>query len=103
MVKKSASFVLASFRSSTYRIVPFGCRKHWRGFSVRQDPLEGRTASRSAVGTSSVFHSLRPCWTATLSILLKNRHQTRGIDANKCVGNQTLNALIHDPVAHRGA
>jgi len=40
MLKKSASFVLASFRSSTYP----------RGYA-------------------SGLHSLRPCWTAILSIL----------------------------------
>ncbi len=34
-----------------------GGRKCWRGFSVRQDPLYGRTAPRSAVGTSSGFDS----------------------------------------------
>jgi hypothetical protein len=44
MLKKSASFVLASFRPSTYRSEPLGYRNHWRGFSVRQDPLQGRTA-----------------------------------------------------------
>jgi len=43
-------------------------RKHWRGFSVRHESCEGRTASRSAVGTSSGFHSLRLCWTDLLSI-----------------------------------
>ena len=41
MLKKPASFVLASFRSSTYP----------RGYA-------------------SGLHSLRPCWTAILSILL---------------------------------
>jgi hypothetical protein len=34
-----------------------GGEKCWRGFSVRQDPLYGRTAPRSAVGTSSGFDS----------------------------------------------
>ena len=34
-----------------------GGRKCWRGFSVCQDPLYGRTAPRSAVGTSSGFDS----------------------------------------------
>ena len=40
MLKKSASFVLASFSPSTYRY-----------------------------GYASVLHSLRPCWTAFLSSL----------------------------------
>jgi len=44
MLKQSASFVLASLRDSTYRPEPPGCRNHWRGFSVRQDPFWRRTA-----------------------------------------------------------
>ena len=36
-------------------------RKHWRVFSVRQDPFYGRTATQSAVGTSSPLRSLRSC------------------------------------------
>src|SRR4249920_3579970 len=44
MLKKSASIVLASLRGSTCRIEPLGYRNHWRGFSVRQDPSNGRTA-----------------------------------------------------------
>src|SRR6185295_13155865 len=34
-----------------------GRRNYWRGLSVRQDPLYGRMAPRSAVGTSSGFDS----------------------------------------------
>ena len=45
--------------------VSFSCRseawKHWRVFSVRQEPLYGRMATQSAVGTSSPLCSLRPC------------------------------------------
>jgi hypothetical protein len=41
----------------------------WRGFSVRQDPLNGRTAPRSVVGTSSGFDSPAALLTAFLSIL----------------------------------
>jgi hypothetical protein len=44
MLKKSASFVLASLRSSTYRMELLECRNYWRGFSVRQDLFDGRTA-----------------------------------------------------------
>ena len=44
MLKKSASSVLASLRGSTYRGMPLGYWNHWRGFSVRQEPLQGRTA-----------------------------------------------------------
>ena len=36
--------VLVSLEPSTYRGEPLGCGKHWRGFSVRQDPSKGRTA-----------------------------------------------------------
>jgi hypothetical protein len=41
----------------------------WRGFSVRQDSFKGRTATQSAVRTSSPLGSLRPCCTNCLSIL----------------------------------
>jgi len=44
MLKKSASFVLASRRGSTLRKEFLEGRKHRMGFSVRQDPLKGRTA-----------------------------------------------------------
>src|SRR6476659_7390712 len=57
MLKKPASGVLGSSKSSTYRFEILGGRKCWRGFSVRQDPLYGRTAPQSAVGTSSGFDS----------------------------------------------
>jgi hypothetical protein len=69
VLKKSASFVLASFRSSTYRR-DFRRSDSLEGLSVRQDPLYGRTAPRSAVGTFSGLHLLRPCWAACLSTLL---------------------------------
>jgi hypothetical protein len=49
MLKKSASVVLASFRPSTYP----------RGYA-------------------SALHSLRPCWTAFLSILLTYQRPTGG-------------------------
>ena len=44
MLKQPASFVLASLRGSTCRGEPLGYRILWRGFSVRQDPFNGRTA-----------------------------------------------------------
>jgi len=62
MLKKSVSFVLAAFRGSTYRTEPLGCRNYWRGFSVRQDSFDGRTA-HTKCGTyflaSSVAAALR--------------------------------------------
>jgi len=57
MLKKSASFVLASLRGSTYRGKPLGYRNHWRGFSVRQDQLKGRTA-HTKCGTYLLASSL---------------------------------------------
>ena len=57
MLKKSASFVLASLRGSTYRGEPLGYRNHWRGFSVRQDPFKGRTA-HTKCGTYLLASSL---------------------------------------------
>jgi len=44
MLKKSASGVLASLRSSTSRVAPLGYRNPWREFAVRQDLFRGRTA-----------------------------------------------------------
>src|SRR6266852_5859306 len=44
MLKKPASFVLASFRPSTVRRSFSEIRSTLGGFSVRQDPLHGRTA-----------------------------------------------------------
>jgi hypothetical protein len=43
--------------------------KSWRGFSVRQDSSNGRTAPRSVVGTSSGFDSPAALLTVFLSIL----------------------------------
>ncbi len=57
MTKKSASFVLALLRGSTYRTEPLGCRNHWRGFFVRQDSFKGRTA-HTKCGTYLLASSL---------------------------------------------
>src|SRR5215470_927334 len=57
MLKKSAIFVLASFRPSTYRLRFSEGGRAGGGGSVRQDPLYGRTAPRSTGGTSSRFDS----------------------------------------------
>ena len=54
MLKKSASIVLGSSKSST---LESRRSEVLEGFSVRQDPWYGRTAPRSAVGTSSGFDS----------------------------------------------
>ena len=57
MLKKSASDVLASLRSSTYRTETLGCRNCWSGFSVRQDSFDGRTA-HTKCGTYLLASSL---------------------------------------------
>jgi hypothetical protein len=57
-----ASFVLASFRPSTYQA-------YWRkgAYPLAYDRSE--RIKQSLVCTSSVLHSLRPCRTAILSLL----------------------------------
>ena len=57
MLKKSASFVLASLRGSTYGTGPPGGRNYSRGFSVRQDSFKGRTA-HTKCGTYLLASSL---------------------------------------------
>src|SRR6266513_6522635 len=54
---RSPGFVLASLKGSTYRIEPLGGRNYWRGFSVRQEPLQGRTA-HTKCGTYLLASSL---------------------------------------------
>jgi hypothetical protein len=69
MLKKPASVVLASFSSSTYRLRFSEIGSTGGVFPFAKIYLYGRTAPQSAVGTSSGLHSLRPRWTAFLSIL----------------------------------
>ena len=65
MLKKSASFVLASFRPSTYR----GGLALALPVPVPVPAFDGTgTATKQKGG--SPLHSLQPCWTAFLSILL---------------------------------
>ena len=48
-----------------------------RGFPFAKIPSQGERLTRSVVRTSSPLRSLRPCWTAILSILilfLNRRH-----------------------------
>ena len=56
MLKKTASFVLGSSKSSTYQL-RFSEGEVLEGSFRSQDRLYGRTAPRSAVGTSSGFDS----------------------------------------------
>ena len=55
MLKKSVTVVLASFTPSTYPLWEKRLSRQARGGRVRAN--------------ASVLHSLRPCWTAFLSIL----------------------------------
>ena len=55
MLKRPASFVLASFRPSTY--------------PTRRTSCLGSLGRAGEKGYASVLHSLRPCWTVLLSIL----------------------------------
>jgi len=67
MLKKSASRVLASLRGSTVSFSEVG---HAVGaFPFAKTYYKGERPTRSAVCTSSPLRSLRPCWTAFLSIL----------------------------------
>jgi O-antigen ligase len=63
MLKKSASFVLASFSPST------GTRPPHHSAARTDLVLLIRRTVRPR-GYASALHSLRPCWTAFLSILL---------------------------------
>jgi hypothetical protein len=69
MLKKSANGVLASLRGSTCRRESHGYRNHWRDFRFARINAAGERPTRSAVCTSSLLRSLRPCWTTFLSIL----------------------------------
>jgi len=69
MLKKSASIVLASFRPSTCRLRFSEVVSTGGGFPFAKIHCMGDRPTRSAVCTSSGLHSLRPCWTAFLSIL----------------------------------
>ena len=70
MLKKPASGVLASLRGSTYRGMPLGYRSYWRGFSVRQDQLRGRTA-HTKCGTYLLASSLAAALPAERRVLTR--------------------------------
>ena len=63
-------FVLASLRDSTYRGMPLGYLNHWRGFSVRQDQLRGRTA-HTKCGTYLLASSLAAALPAERRVLAR--------------------------------
>jgi hypothetical protein len=69
MLKKSAISVLTSFRRSTLRRSFSEVRNAGGAFPFAKTHCKGERPTRSAVCTSSALHSLRPCWTAFLSIL----------------------------------
>jgi hypothetical protein len=70
MLKKSASFVLASLRGSTLRKSFSEVRSTRGDFPFAKIYSQGERSTRSVVYTSSPLRSLRPCWTNFLSILL---------------------------------
>jgi hypothetical protein len=61
MLKKSASVVLASFRSSTLRRSVSEIGNTGGDFPFAKTHCKGERPTRSAVCTSSALHSLRPC------------------------------------------
>ena len=73
--------------------------RHSRGFSVRQESCEGRTASRSAVSTSSPLRTLRPCWTAALSSFLSD--QPCIPTDSRCIRRDTNDTITRLEVFHR--
>ena len=70
MLKKSASIVLASFRSSTYP----------RGYA-------------------SGLHSLRPCWTAFLSILRADSSLLLLLDSMRARSGYSATAKLNEYLA----
>ena len=61
MLKKSASSVLASFRSSTFGRAGLKVGVAEGVFPFAKTHCKGERPTRSAVCTSSDLHSLRPC------------------------------------------
>ena len=69
MLKKPASFVLASLRGSTLSRSFSEVGNAGRAFPFAKTHYKGERPTRSAVRTSSPLRLLRPCWTAFLSTL----------------------------------
>jgi len=69
MLKKSASGVLASLRGSTLSRSYSEVGNAVGDFPFAKTHCKGERPTQSAVCTSSPLRSLRPCWTAFLSIL----------------------------------
>ena len=74
MLKKTASGVLASLRGSTLKRGFSEAGSTGGDFPFAKIYSIGERPTQSAVRTSSPLRSLRPCWTAFLSIL---RAQTK--------------------------
>jgi hypothetical protein len=77
MLKKSANCVLASFRPSTLRGISRISEGLEGVFPFTKIYYKGERPTRSAVCTSSALHSLRPCWTAFVSILRRDYVQPK--------------------------
>ena len=69
MLKKSASFVLASFTPSAYQRRFSEVGSAAGAFLFSKTHCKGERPTGSAVCTSSPLHSLGPCWEKILSIL----------------------------------
>jgi len=81
MLKKSANVVLASRRGSTLKRSSSEVGSTVRAFPLAKTYCKGERPTRSAVCTSSPLRSLRPCWTAFLSILLGCSHLATDMQA----------------------
>jgi hypothetical protein len=69
MLKKSACFVLESFKPSTLSRIFSDVGSTGAAFPFAKIHFMGERPTQIAVCTSSGLHALRPCWTALLSIL----------------------------------
>ncbi len=102
MLKKSASFVLAALRGSTYRTELLGCRNYWRGFSVRQDSFKGRTA-HTKCGTYLLTPSLAAALLGTRRVSARQGWRVRSLAFLSILrrrspivpGVQTIDALLY--------
>ena len=69
MLQKPSSGVLTSLKASTVRISFSEVGGAGGGFPFAKIYSRGERPTRSAVCTSSAFHSLRPCWAGFFIIL----------------------------------
>jgi len=94
MLKKSASGVLASLRGSTLRRSVSEVGSTVRAFPFAMMHCKCERPTRSAVRTSSPLRSLRPCWTAFLSILPVIRHYQPTYTSGPCRAKTEFFSLL---------